>query len=44
MTTAYTLPALVVEKKKLRPDQVEYMERKCQETFDAAKRISEQEK
>ena len=31
-TTAYAHPALIVQKDKLRPDQIEYMERKCQET------------
>lgn len=31
-TTAYDTPALIVKKSKLRPDQVEFMERKCQET------------
>ena len=37
-STAYAHPALIVQKNKLRPDQVEYMERKCRETFDAAKK------
>ena len=36
-TTAYAHPALIVQKNKLRPDQVEYMERKCRETIEAAK-------
>lgn len=36
-STAYAHPALIVQKNKLRPDQVEYMERKCRETFEAAK-------
>lgn len=31
-TTAYGHPALIVQKDKLRPDQIEYMERKCKET------------
>ena len=31
-STAYGPPALIVQKNKLRPDQIEYMERKCQET------------
>jgi len=39
-TTAYAHPELVVEKKKLRPDQVEYMERKCQETLAAGERLN----
>lgn len=37
-STAYALPVLVVQKSKLRPDQVEYMERKCEETRADAKR------
>ena len=37
MSTAYAHPALIVQKNKLRPDQVEYMERKCRETFEAAR-------
>ncbi len=37
-TTAYAHPALIVQKSKLRPDQVEYMERKCRETREAAGR------
>ena len=32
-TTAYAPPVLVMQKSKLRPDQVEYMERKCKETL-----------
>ena len=32
VSTAYGHPALIVQKNKLRPDQIEYMERKCQET------------
>lgn len=31
-TTAYALPVLVVQKSKLRPDQIEFMERKCAAT------------
>ena len=31
-STAYDHPVLIVKKSKLRPDQVEYMERKCRET------------
>ena len=31
-STAYGHPALIVQKDKLRPDQIEYMERKCRET------------
>ena len=37
-STAYAHPVLVVQKSKLRPDQVEYMERKCQETLEDSKR------
>ncbi len=41
VSTAYGHPALIVQKSKLRPDQVEYMDRKCRETRDAAgQRIS----
>lgn len=40
-TTAYAHPVLVVQKSKLRPDQVEYMERKCEETRADAKRKSQ---
>ena len=32
VSTAYGHPALIVQKDKLRTDQIEYMERKCQET------------
>lgn len=39
-TTAYAHPALIVQKKKLRPDQIEYMERKCRETVAAAERAA----
>ena len=37
-TTAYAHPVLIVQKKKLRPDQVEYMERKRRETREIAER------
>ena len=37
-TTAYAPPVLVVQKSKLRPDQVEYMERKCLETLAEKKK------
>lgn len=37
-TTAYAHPALIVQKNKLRPDQVEYMDRKCRETREASSR------
>lgn len=36
-TTAYDTPALIVKKSKLRPDQVEFMERKCKETKAACR-------
>ena len=39
-TTAYAHPLLIVQKKKLRPDQIEYMERKCRETREAAERAA----
>ena len=32
VSTAYGHPALIVQKDKLRLDQIEYMERKCKET------------
>ena len=32
VSTAYGHPALIVQKDKLRPDQIEYMKRKCKET------------
>ena len=35
-TTAYAPPVLVVQKSKLRPDQVAYLERKCAETRNDA--------
>ena len=31
-STTYNHPVLIVQKRKLRPDQVEFMERKCEET------------
>ena len=37
-TTAYAPPILVMQKSKLRPDQVEYMERKCKETIAKTKK------
>ncbi len=37
ISTAYLPPDLVVQKKKLRPDQVEFMERKCRETAELSK-------
>ena len=33
VSTAYGHPALIVQKNKLRPDQIDYMERKCRETL-----------
>lgn len=33
VSTAYGHPALIVQKSKLRSDQVEYMDRKCRETL-----------
>ena len=33
VSTAYGHPALIVEKSKLRSDQIEYMDRKCRETL-----------
>ena len=38
-STAYAHPVLIVQKNKLRPDQVEYLERKCRETLAAAERL-----
>ena len=35
-TTAYAHPLLIVQKKKLRPDQIDYMERKRRETREIA--------
>ena len=40
-TTAYAPPVLVVQKSKLRPDQVEYMERKCKETSSDANKSND---
>lgn len=37
-TTAYAYPVLVVEKSKLRPDQIEYMESKCRETLASGRK------
>ncbi|MCQ2380281.1 MAG: hypothetical protein MJ025_05105 [Victivallaceae bacterium] len=37
MTTAYSRPQLIVKKSKLRPDQVDFMERKCRETREEDK-------
>lgn len=34
LSTAYDAPFLIVKKSKLRPDQIEFMERKCIETSD----------
>ena len=31
-STTYNNPVLIVQKRKLRPDQVDFMERKCEET------------
>lgn len=39
-STAYEHPALIVQKDKLRPDQIDYMERKCQETMDEARKAA----
>ena len=41
--TAYDRPALIVKKSKLRPDQVAFMERKCRETEEEARKIPEQQ-
>ena len=43
-STAYAHPVLVVQKNKLRPDQVEYMERKCRETLEDSRREHEARK
>ena len=40
---AYDHPALIVKKSKLRPDQVAFMERKCRETEEEARKIPEQQ-
>ena len=37
MSPAYDPPVLIVQKSQLRPDQVEYMERKCLETRKEAR-------
>ena len=42
-TTAYAHPLLIVQKKKLRPDQIEYMERKCRETLAFAEAQKKEE-
>ncbi|MBQ9337798.1 MAG: hypothetical protein IJS14_10950 [Lentisphaeria bacterium] len=39
VSTAYGHPALIVQKSKLRPDQVEYMDRKCRETRECKDRV-----
>lgn len=33
VSTAYGHPVLIVQKNKLRPDQIDYMERKCRDTL-----------
>ena len=43
-STAYAHPRLIVQKSKLRPDQIEYMERKCRETREAAERAAAAER
>ena len=43
-STAYAHPVLGVQKSKLRPDQVEYMERKCRETLEDSRREHETRK
>ena len=42
-STAYAHPVLVVQKSKLRPDQVEYMDRKCRETLEESKQKRKQQ-
>lgn len=42
-SSAYDHPALIVKKSKLRPDQIVFMERKCRETEEEARKISEQQ-
>lgn len=37
LSTAYDMPELIVKKSKLRPVQVEFMERKCRETEEDEK-------
>ncbi len=39
-TTAYAHPVLIVQKNKLRPDQIDYMERKRRETREIAGRAA----
>ena len=39
-TTAYAHPVLIVQKNKLRPDQIDYMERKRRETREFAERAA----
>lgn len=41
--TAYDHPARIVKKSKLRPDQIAFMERKCRETEEEARKIPEQQ-
>lgn len=41
-STAYDHPALIVQKSKLRPDQIAFMERKCRETEAEAQQKPEQ--
>ena len=40
-STAYAPPMLIVQKNKLRPDQIEYMERKRRETLEEVRRQRE---
>lgn len=40
LCTAYDRPVLIVKKSKLRPDQVAFMERKCRETEEEARKKS----
>lgn len=42
-STAYAHPLLIVQKSKLRPDQIEYMEQKRRETSAAAREAQERE-
>lgn len=41
-STAYDHPALIVQKSKLRPDQIAFMDRKCRETEEEKKQPLEQ--
>lgn len=41
-STAYDRPVLIVQKSKLRPDQIAFMERKCRETEAEAQQKPEQ--